>query len=147
MGSNHGSAGRRPSAPEMYIRQSGPDTYRQVLRDIRKKEIYKLIVDTDPSNIAYLFRSVSLCKMFVLFLCSFSNTLSLTDFTTPNERLPIPLFVHNICTDRIGIMQIDQIEIIYSSSISFRILNPLIWKISITTASISLPFDWLTLVR
>jgi len=43
---------------EMYIRQASPDSYRQVLRAIRQKEIYKIIVDTNPSNIKTFFRSV-----------------------------------------------------------------------------------------
>lgn len=43
---------------EMYIRQAGPTTYRQVLREIRQKEIFKIIVDTNPSNIYFFFRAV-----------------------------------------------------------------------------------------
>lgn len=44
---------------EMYIRQASTATYRQVLKEIRQKEIYKLIVDTNPRNINHFFRSVS----------------------------------------------------------------------------------------
>lgn len=44
---------------EMYIRQATPDTYRQVLRAIRQREIYKIIVDTNPENIKSFFRAVS----------------------------------------------------------------------------------------
>lgn len=44
---------------EMYIRQVTPDTYRQVLRAIRQKEIYKIIVDTNSENIKLFFRAVS----------------------------------------------------------------------------------------
>ena len=44
---------------EMYIRQASPTTYRQVLREIRQKEIFKVIVDTNPSNIYFFFRAVS----------------------------------------------------------------------------------------
>lgn len=43
---------------EIYIRQTAPDTYRQVLRDIRQKEIFKLIVDTNAANVKHFFRSV-----------------------------------------------------------------------------------------
>lgn len=43
---------------EMYIRQATSDTYRQVLRAIRQKEIYKLIIDTSPANIKAFFRAV-----------------------------------------------------------------------------------------
>lgn len=45
---------------EMYIRQAVPETYRQVLKEIRQKEIYKLIIDTKPEHIQKLFRAVSL---------------------------------------------------------------------------------------
>ena len=44
---------------EMYIRQATPGTYRQVLREIRQKEIYKLIVDTNPRHMQQFFRAVS----------------------------------------------------------------------------------------
>ncbi|KAJ4452057.1 hypothetical protein ANN_03573 [Periplaneta americana] len=42
---------------EMYIRQATPGTYRQVLREIRQKEIYKLIVDTNPRHMYQFFRA------------------------------------------------------------------------------------------
>ncbi|XP_030379355.1 glutamate receptor ionotropic, kainate 2 isoform X1 [Scaptodrosophila lebanonensis] len=48
---------------EMYIRQANPDTYRQVLRAIRQKEIYKIIVDTNPTNIKAFFRSILQLQM------------------------------------------------------------------------------------
>lgn len=44
---------------EMYIRQASPTTYRQVLKEIRQKDIFKIIVDTNPSNIYFFFRAVS----------------------------------------------------------------------------------------
>lgn len=44
---------------EVYIRQTVPDTYRLVLKEIRQKEIYNLIIDTNPKNIDKFFRSVS----------------------------------------------------------------------------------------
>jgi ionotropic kainate glutamate receptor 2 len=44
---------------EMYIRQATPGTYRQVLREIRHKDIYKLIVDTNPRHMYQFFRAVS----------------------------------------------------------------------------------------
>ncbi|KMZ07388.1 glutamate receptor ionotropic, kainate 1 isoform X4 [Drosophila simulans] len=48
---------------EMYIRQASPDSYRQVLRAIRQKEIYKIIVDTNPSHIKSFFRSILQLQM------------------------------------------------------------------------------------
>lgn len=44
---------------EMYIRQAGPKSYRQVLREVRHKEIFKLIIDTDPAHMQQFFRAVS----------------------------------------------------------------------------------------
>jgi hypothetical protein len=44
---------------DMYIRQATPATYRQVLREIRQKEIFKLIVDTNPRHMYHFFRAVS----------------------------------------------------------------------------------------
>lgn len=66
---------------EMYIRQAGPDTYRQVLRDIRQKEIYKLIVDTSPKHMSRFFRAVSMDiiiffeKNVQLLYCGFAGFL------------------------------------------------------------------------
>ncbi|KAH8272463.1 hypothetical protein KR044_005141, partial [Drosophila immigrans] len=56
----HSSAEMRT---EMYIRQATPETYRQVLRAIRQKEIYKIIVDTNPTNIKTFFRSILQLQM------------------------------------------------------------------------------------
>ncbi|XP_069680347.1 glutamate receptor ionotropic, kainate 2 isoform X2 [Periplaneta americana] len=48
---------------EMYIRQATPGTYRQVLREIRQKEIYKLIVDTNPRHMYQFFRAILQLQM------------------------------------------------------------------------------------
>lgn len=47
------------SKAEMYIRKATPKTYRHVLREIRQKEIYKLIIDTNPIHMNSFFRAVS----------------------------------------------------------------------------------------
>ncbi|XP_067614406.1 glutamate receptor ionotropic, kainate 1-like [Eurosta solidaginis] len=48
---------------EMYIRQATPDSYREVLRSVRQKEIFKVIVDTKPTNINHFFRAVLQLQM------------------------------------------------------------------------------------
>ncbi|CRK95896.1 CLUMA_CG009342, isoform A [Clunio marinus] len=48
---------------EVYIRQALPETYRLVLREIRQKEIYKLIIDTSPQNINKFFRTILQLQM------------------------------------------------------------------------------------
>ncbi|XP_054261556.1 glutamate receptor ionotropic, kainate 2 isoform X5 [Macrosteles quadrilineatus] len=48
---------------EMYIRQANPATYRQVLREIRQKEIFKLIVDTNPKHMSQFFRAILQLQM------------------------------------------------------------------------------------
>ncbi|XP_045462381.1 glutamate receptor ionotropic, kainate 2 isoform X3 [Harmonia axyridis] len=48
---------------EMYIRQASPSSYRQVLREIRQREIYKMIVDTNPRNIQTFFRAILQLQM------------------------------------------------------------------------------------
>ncbi|XP_059470882.1 glutamate receptor ionotropic, kainate 2 isoform X6 [Neocloeon triangulifer] len=48
---------------EMYIRQANPATYRQVLKEIRQKEIYKLIVDTNPKHMYKFFRAILQLQM------------------------------------------------------------------------------------
>ncbi|XP_060534775.1 glutamate receptor ionotropic, kainate 2 [Cylas formicarius] len=56
---------KSPSTPrtEMYIRQASPSTYRQVLREVRQKEIFKLIVDTNPRSIQQFFRAILQLQM------------------------------------------------------------------------------------
>ncbi|KAK6633918.1 hypothetical protein RUM44_004525 [Polyplax serrata] len=46
------------SKTEMYIRQANPSTYRHVLKEIRQKEIYKLLVDTNPAHTNAFFRAL-----------------------------------------------------------------------------------------
>ncbi|XP_044767119.1 glutamate receptor ionotropic, kainate 2 [Coccinella septempunctata] len=48
---------------EMYIRQASPSSYRQVLREIRQREIFKMIVDTNPRNIQTFFRAILQLQM------------------------------------------------------------------------------------
>ncbi|XP_023314760.1 glutamate receptor ionotropic, kainate 2-like [Trichogramma pretiosum] len=56
---------KSPPSPktEMFIRQAGPGTYRQVLKEIRHKEIYKLIIDTDPRFMQQFFRAILQLQM------------------------------------------------------------------------------------
>lgn len=65
----------------MYIRQAGPASYRHVLKEVRQKEIYKLIVDTNPKHIHHFFRAVS--------------SISRDPFREirPNYNFPFPRFV------------------------------------------------------
>ncbi|KAF6208034.1 hypothetical protein GE061_016484 [Apolygus lucorum] len=51
------------SRTEMYIRQANPNSYRHVLREIRQKEIFKLIVDTNPANMNLFFRAILQLQM------------------------------------------------------------------------------------
>lgn len=89
----HSSAEMRT---EMYIRQANPETYRQVLRAIRQKEIYKIIVDTNPSNVKTFFRSVRIILIFYghfpylfIYICCYIiliyyHTYILTSVQTPH---------------------------------------------------------------
>lgn len=75
---------------EVYIRQATADTYRQVLREIRQKEIYKLIIDTNPKHINKFFRTVILFFFFFCLLKSiieffFLHPSQHTDSSITNE--------------------------------------------------------------
>ncbi|KAK4873456.1 hypothetical protein RN001_015485, partial [Aquatica leii] len=70
---------------EMYIRQAGPNSYRQVLREVRQKEIFKLIVDTNPKHIQHFFRAILQLQMndyryHYMFTTFDLETLDLEDF-------------------------------------------------------------------
>ena len=48
---------------EIYIRQTGPANYRKVLREIKSKEIFNIIVDTDRAHIQLFFRNLLQLQM------------------------------------------------------------------------------------
>lgn len=85
------------SRAEMYIRQATPDNYRSVLREIRQKEIYKLIIDTNPKHMSHFFRAVSVAISIRYINVKNNSPFYLIDFTASNEWLSIPLHVHDIC--------------------------------------------------
>jgi ionotropic kainate glutamate receptor 2 len=43
---------------DVYLRQVTPDTYRRVLKEIKAREIYNLVVDTRPENMQHFLRGV-----------------------------------------------------------------------------------------
>lgn len=70
---------------EIYIRQTNPTNYRTVLREIKKKDIFNIIVDTNPSNINLFFRVLLQLQMnnhrYHYTFTSFDvETLDLEDF-------------------------------------------------------------------
>ena len=48
---------------EIYVRQAGPDTYRQVLKEIKQKEIYNMLIDTKPEHMHHLLRGILQLQM------------------------------------------------------------------------------------
>ena len=48
---------------EIYIRQTNPANYRTVLREIKNKEIFNIIVDTDKEHIQLFFRTLLQLQM------------------------------------------------------------------------------------
>lgn len=44
---------------EFLIRQGSPETYRAILKEIKQKEIYNVIVDTKPEHMNHFLRGVS----------------------------------------------------------------------------------------
>lgn len=48
------------SKMEVYIRQGTVNTYRQVLREIKQRDINNIIVDTKTEHVQTFFRAVSL---------------------------------------------------------------------------------------
>ncbi|XP_040577875.1 glutamate receptor ionotropic, kainate 2 isoform X3 [Lepeophtheirus salmonis] len=48
---------------DLYIRQTNPTNYRNVLKEIKKKRIFNIVIDTDSKNIQYLFRVILQLQM------------------------------------------------------------------------------------
>lgn len=43
---------------EIHLRQADPDSYRAVLKEIKSKEIYSVVIDTKPSNMQHFLKGV-----------------------------------------------------------------------------------------
>jgi transglutaminase/protease-like cytokinesis protein 3 len=69
---------------DVYLRQVTPDSYRRVLKEIKAKEIYNLVVDTRPENMQHFLKGV--------------NTLTYTHKTIKltTQRFPRNPFVFQI---------------------------------------------------
>ncbi|XP_063880682.1 glutamate receptor ionotropic, kainate 2-like isoform X2 [Scylla paramamosain] len=72
-------------AIEMYIRQGHPDNYRDVLKEVKHKEIFSIIVDTLPGNMRLFLRCLLQLQMndyryHYLFTTFDIETFDLEDF-------------------------------------------------------------------
>ncbi|KAF2362821.1 Receptor ligand binding region [Trinorchestia longiramus] len=61
---------------EIYIRQGTPDTYRDILKEVKHKQIYSIIVDTVPEHMHLFLRCVHV--VFLLHSIFFSVTVAAT---------------------------------------------------------------------
>lgn len=52
----------RTSGFEVYLRQADPSSYLNVLKDIKMKEIFNIIIDIQPENMVNLLNVVSICR-------------------------------------------------------------------------------------
>ena len=52
---------RAPTAKpmEVMLRQASPDTYKDVLKEVKAKEFYNLVIDTKPENMNFFLKGVS----------------------------------------------------------------------------------------
>lgn len=50
----------RTSGFEVYLRQADPSSYLNVLKDIKMKEIFNIIIDIQPENMVKLLNVVSI---------------------------------------------------------------------------------------
>ncbi|KAF7991156.1 hypothetical protein HCN44_002718 [Aphidius gifuensis] len=76
---------RSNQAIDVVLRQADPDSYRQVLTDIKSKEICNLIVDTKPENMHHFLRMILQLQMndykyHYLFTTFDIETFDLEDF-------------------------------------------------------------------
>lgn len=56
----------RTSGFEVYLRQADPSSYLNVLKDIKMKEIFNIIIDIQPENMVNLLNVVSIGRIDVL---------------------------------------------------------------------------------
>ncbi|XP_059470905.1 glutamate receptor ionotropic, kainate 2-like isoform X3 [Neocloeon triangulifer] len=70
---------------DVYLRQVTPDSYRRVLKEIKAKEIYNLVVDTRPENMQHFLKGILQLQMndykyHYLFTTFDIETFDLEDF-------------------------------------------------------------------
>lgn len=50
---------------EILLRQASPDTYKDVLKEVKAKEFYNLVIDTRPENMNFFLKGVSLVAIAI----------------------------------------------------------------------------------
>lgn len=72
----------------MYIRQGHPDNYRDILKEVKHKEIFSIIVDTLPGNMRLFLRCVSIIatSLMRVWKRSFSFHNKKGDFKGKKQR-------------------------------------------------------------
>lgn len=83
------------SKPDVYILQTSLASYREVLKDIKRKQIFNLVVDTNPTYISNFFRAVSFSFMnidavphnikLISIIMSYIKYMNFTDPAVTNE--------------------------------------------------------------
>lgn len=65
---------------EIHLRQADPASYRSILKEIKSKEIYSIVIDTKPDNMQHFLKGVrsKIASCFVSFVllvykCDFLN--------------------------------------------------------------------------
>lgn len=78
---------RSPTRREMeiYLRQGEPDTYRKILKEVKSKEFYNMVVDTKPEHMNLFLRNILQLQMndykyHYLFTTFDMETFDLEDF-------------------------------------------------------------------
>lgn len=73
---------RAPTAKpmEILLRQASPDTYKDVLREVKAKEYYNLVIDTKPENMNFFLKGVSVWYAITV------KSFSMPDFNIVGSR-------------------------------------------------------------
>jgi hypothetical protein len=93
---------RAPTAKpmEVLLRQASPDTYKDVLKEVKAKEFYNLVIDTKPENMNFFLKGVSVVqRSYLQVLCGleilgvFWNANERKNLEAQNKRGVIPAFL------------------------------------------------------
>ena len=68
---------RAPTAKpmEVLLRQASPDTYKDVLKEVKAKEFYNLVIDTRPENMNFFLKGVSVVYSTIIYSTSLLRIL------------------------------------------------------------------------
>lgn len=86
----------RTTGFEVYLRQADPSSYLNVLKDIKTKEIFNIIIDIQPENMVNLLNVVSVRRFFCdINLLVRGSAIEIVRFVLDSEHMTTKCDAHS----------------------------------------------------